>query len=138
MVLKEGDTVPGDGVVLDGAGEITESWITGATGVVRKLEGDHVFASSEISRGEIRIRMEATGEKHGCGTSGTPGIPGPSANRSARRKLIVSRDAMVLPALIFGLAALGRGGIHMTKAVLRPDYLSGPAIAGENALGSVN
>jgi hypothetical protein len=40
-------------------------------------------------------------------------------------------EAMVLPALLFGAAALARGGVHMTKAVIRPDYFTGPAIAEE-------
>ena len=35
-------------------------------------------------------------------------------------------ELLVGPALLLGLAALGRGGIHMTKAVIRPDYFSGP------------
>jgi hypothetical protein len=38
-------------------------------------------------------------------------------------------ELLVGPALLLGLAALGRGGIHMTKAVIRPDYFSGPAMA---------
>ena len=47
----------------------------------------------------------------------------PSAERFA--------DSFVLPTLLIGTAALGRGGLLMTQAVIRPDYVSGPTIAEE-------
>jgi hypothetical protein len=50
---------------------------------------------------------------------------------SAKTKASRFADSMVLPALFLGAAALGRGGLHMAKAVIRPDYFTGPAIAEE-------
>jgi hypothetical protein len=45
-------------------------------------------------------------------------------------------ELLVGPVLLLGLAALGRGGIHMTKAVIRPDYFSGPAIPNVAAIAA--
>ena len=130
VVVREGDVVPGDGTVLDGVGEVLESWITGATGPVRKLPGDPVFASTELFQGEIRMRMDATGE--GAAAARLASWFGQALRRPPlRAKAERMAESMVLPALVFGLAALGRGGIGMAKAVIRPDYFTGPAIAEE-------
>jgi hypothetical protein len=130
IVLREGDTVPGDGVILDGQAEVRESWITGAPGSASKQSGDPLYASTELSRGELRVRIDSVGERTAAGrlTSWYA-----SALRQPSLKIKSSRlaDAMVLPALLFGAAALARGGLHMTKAVIRPDYFTGPAIAEE-------
>jgi hypothetical protein len=40
-------------------------------------------------------------------------------------------ELLVAPALLLGIAALGRGEFHMTMAVIRPDYFSRPAMAEE-------
>jgi len=130
VILREGDTVPADGTVLDGIAEIRESWLTGALGLVRKEPGDRLYAASQIIHGEVNFRVES--------------VPGdtvadrlaayykqafdqprkyPSAQRFA--------DSFVLATLVIGAAALGRGGLLMTQAVIRPDYVTGPAIAEE-------
>jgi hypothetical protein len=130
VVVREGDIVPGDGTVLDGAGEVLESWITGATGPVRKLSGDLVFASAELCQGEFRMRMDATGENAAAARLASwygQALRQPPVKAKAGRMA----ESMVLPVLIFGLAALGRGGISMAKAVIRPDYFTGPSIAEE-------
>jgi cation transport ATPase len=130
IVLREGDTVPGDGVVLDGRAEVRESWITGAPGDARKQPGDALYASSELSRGEIRARIDSVGEQT---TAGRLTSWYARALRQPSLKIKSERlaNSMVLPVLIFGVAALARGGVSMTKAVIRPDYFTGPAIAEE-------
>ena len=130
VVVREGDIVPGDGTVLDGSGEVLESWITGATGAARKNSGDAVFASTELFQGEIRMRMEATGESAAASRLALwfgEALRQPALKTKADRYA----ESMVLPVLILGLAAFGRGGIGMTKAVIRPDYYSGTAMAEE-------
>lgn len=130
IVLREGDTVPGDGVVLQGRAEVRESWITGAPGAASKQPGDALYASSELSRGEIRARIDSVGERTAAGRLTTwyaRALRQPSLKVKSQRLA----NSMVLPVLVFGAAALARGGISMTKAVLRPDYFSGPAIAEE-------
>jgi hypothetical protein len=130
VILREGDTVPADGTVLDGIAETRESWLTCAPGLVRKKPGDKLYAGSEVIKGGINFRIEST--------------PGNAvADRLAafyKRGIDQTKkypqaegcaESMVLPALVIGTAALGRGGLSMTNAVIRPDYLTGPAIAEE-------
>lgn len=128
VVLREGDTVPGDGVVVDGAAEVSESWISGATDLTGKRSGDPVFASTELRQGEIRMRVDTIGGQTMASRLAswfTQALYEPSV----KRKSETLADSVVFPALILGLAALGRGGIPMAKAVLRPDYFTGPAVA---------
>jgi cation transport ATPase len=131
VVMREGDIVPGDGVVLEGSsGEVLESWISGAIDPVRKMPGDLLFASTELCEGEIRMRIDATGERTAAARLASwfgQALRQPSLKIKSERMA----ESMVLPVLIFGVAALGRGGIPMAKAVLRPDYFTGPAIAEE-------
>jgi len=130
VILREGDTVPADGTVIDGIAETRECWLTGAPGLVRKKSGDKLYASSQVTHGEVNFRIES--------------VPGdPVADRLAayfkqafdqpRTYPNAERfaESIVLPALVIGAVAIGRGGLSMTNAAIRPDYLTGPAIAEE-------
>src|SRR5271166_5069759 len=130
VILREGDTVPADGTVIDGIAEARECWLTGAPGLVRKKSGDKLYASSQVTHGEVNFRIES--------------VPGDTvADRLAayfKQAFDQPRtypnaesfaESIVLPALVIGAAALGRGGLSMTNAAIRPDYLTGPAIAEE-------
>jgi hypothetical protein len=130
VILREGDTVPADGTVLEGIAETRESWLTGALGLVRKEPGDKLYAASLVAHGEVNFRIESV-----LGNTVADRLAGyykqafdqprkyPSAERFG--------DSFVLPTLAIGVAALGRGGLSMTQAVIRPDYVTGPAIAEE-------
>jgi cation transport ATPase len=130
VILRDGDTVPADGTVIDGIAEARECWLTGAPGLVRKKSGDKLYASSKVTHGEVNFRIES--------------VPGDTvADRLAayfKQAFDQPRtypnaesfaESIVLPALVIGAAALGRGGLSMTNAAIRPDYLTGPAIAEE-------
>jgi hypothetical protein len=130
VVVREGDVVPADGTVLDGSGEVLESWITGAASAAKKVSGDPVFASTELCQGEIRMKIESTGDRAAASRLASwfgQALRQPALKTKAERYA----ESMVLPVLIVGLAAFARGGIGMTKAVIRPDYYSGTAIAEE-------
>jgi cation transport ATPase len=130
IILREGDTVPADGTVIDGIAETRESWITGALGLARKEAGDKLYAASQVTHGEVNFRIES--------------VPGDTvADRLAayfEQAFDQPRnypnaehfaESFVLPSLVIGVAALGRGGLLMTQAVIRPDYVTGPALAEE-------
>ena len=130
VILRAGDTVPADGTVIDGIAEIRESWLTGAPGLVRKEPGAKLYASSQVTYGEVNFRIESVpgdtvADRLAAYYKQAFNQPRkyPSAERFA--------DSFVLPILVIGTAALGRGGLLMTQAVIRPDYVSGPAIAEE-------
>ncbi|HTD14542.1 MAG TPA: hypothetical protein VK673_05155, partial [Chthoniobacterales bacterium] len=113
-----------------GIAETRESWLTGALGLVRKEPGDKLYAASLVAQGEVNFRIESVpGDTVAdrlaayCKQAFDQPRKYPSAERFA--------DSFVLPTLVIGVAALGSGGLLMTQAVIRPDYVTGPAIAEE-------
>jgi Cu2+-exporting ATPase len=61
VVLKPGDKVPVDGVVLDGRGTIDESMVTGESIPVEKHPGDEVIAGTINQSGSLRFRATKVG-----------------------------------------------------------------------------
>jgi Zn2+/Cd2+-exporting ATPase len=55
--VRPGERIPADGRVLDGAGEVDQSAITGESVPVRKGEGDSVFAATILSGGALTLEV---------------------------------------------------------------------------------
>jgi cation transport ATPase len=98
--------------------------------LVRKEPGDKLYAASQVAHGEVNFRIESVpgdtvADRLAAYYKQAFDQPGkyPNAERFA--------ESFVLPALVIGAAAFGRGGLLMTQAVIRPDYVTGPAIAEE-------
>ena len=130
VILREGDTVPADGTVIDGIAETRECWLTGVPGLIRKKSGDKLYASSQVTHGEVNFRIEsAPGDTVADRLAAyfKQAFDQPRTYPNAER----FAESIVLPALVIGAVALGRGGLSMTNAAIRPDYLTGPAIAEE-------
>jgi len=126
VILKAGDTAPADGIVITGEAKIQENLFTGSPKPAKKTEGSEIYATTQVTEGRVHFRVGADQPR-------ADRLLELYANAFARPKTDsqATRIAELLagPALLLGLAALGRGGIHMTKAVIRPDFFSGPAMA---------
>ena len=61
-VLKQGDSIPVDGVIVDGACSINEANITGESVPVYKKKDDKVFSSTINVAGYIKIKALKVGE----------------------------------------------------------------------------
>jgi heavy metal translocating P-type ATPase len=57
VVVRPGERIPGDGVVLEGASEVDQATITGEPLPVDKHPGDEVFAGTLNGRGVLRLRV---------------------------------------------------------------------------------
>lgn len=130
VVLNSGDFVPGDGVVLGGSAKIDDRLITGAMESGTKTKGEPVYASSRVVEGELRMQVRATGDETAAARiaawyAGNLKINPEHQSRRAKEYA----EAAVLPVLLIGLIGLYRGGMHMAKAAIRPDYLTGPMVA---------
>ncbi len=130
VVLNAGDIVPGDGIVLRGNATIDDRLITGAMESRTKTKGEPVYASSQVLEGELRMRVHTTNEETAAARIAAWYAENLKINpehQSLRAKQ--KAEAAVLPALLIGLLGLYRGGFSMAKAVIRPDYLTGPMVA---------
>ena len=62
-VVRPGQRIPADGVIIDGSGAVDESALTGESVPAEKTTGDTVLAASVNSSGFIRFRADKVGEQ---------------------------------------------------------------------------
>lgn len=62
-VVRPGQRIPADGVIIDGSGAVDESALTGESVPAEKTVGDTVLAASVNSSGFIRFRADKVGEQ---------------------------------------------------------------------------
>ncbi|MDO5532823.1 heavy metal translocating P-type ATPase [Sutterella sp.] len=62
VVLRTGATIPVDGVVLEGAGSVDESSMTGESAPVEKAAGDSLTGATLVASGHFVMRAERVGE----------------------------------------------------------------------------
>ena len=62
ILLRPGDRVPTDGVVLEGRAAVDEAMLTGESLPVDKAPGDPVYAGTLNQDGRLIVRVTATGE----------------------------------------------------------------------------
>lgn len=61
VLVTDGETVPVDGVILEGAGLVNEHALTSANAPIQKLPGSKLFAGSLIVSGRFLLTVHATG-----------------------------------------------------------------------------
>ncbi|TVQ66004.1 MAG: copper-translocating P-type ATPase [Balneolaceae bacterium] len=62
MIIRTGETVPADGVVVDGKGSLDEAMITGEPMPVTRTVGDPVVGGTINREGFLRVKVTVTGE----------------------------------------------------------------------------
>ena len=62
FIVRPGESVPVDGVVIDGASCINEAMLTGESMPVAKAAGERVFAATQNQLGQLRCRATGVGE----------------------------------------------------------------------------
>ncbi len=62
VLVKAGEKVPADGIVVSGKSTVNESMVTGEAKAVGKKEGDKVIGGSINGDGTLTIRVTGTGE----------------------------------------------------------------------------
>jgi len=63
MVVRPGEKVPTDGVVVDGRSEVDESMATGESVPVPKAQGDEVIGATVNGQGLLKVRATKVGEE---------------------------------------------------------------------------
>ncbi|WP_413561260.1 heavy metal translocating P-type ATPase [Bdellovibrio sp. HCB209] len=63
VLVKNGESIPVDGIVVEGASSIDESMLTGESLPVEKKVGDHVYAATLNQEGSLQIKATGVGNK---------------------------------------------------------------------------
>ena len=62
ILIRPGEQVPADGVVVEGASTMNEAFLTGESRQVPKETGDEVIAGAVNGEGALKVRVTRTGE----------------------------------------------------------------------------
>lgn len=62
ILVKPGEKVPADGVIVEGSSDLNESMLTGESKPVQKSEGDEVVGGAINGSGAIKVEVKGTGE----------------------------------------------------------------------------
>jgi Cu2+-exporting ATPase len=62
VLIRPGEKIPSDGIILKGSSYIDESMLTGESAPVEKEKGDNVIGGSVNGDGSLEIQVKSTGE----------------------------------------------------------------------------
>jgi len=104
VVVRAGEVIPVDGVVLEGVAAVDQHVLTGEARPVEKTIGDEVLAATVVLTGKLYVRLEQAGSETTVARIGE--ILAQTVDFRSMRQLQVQQitDRLVLPTL--GLAAL--------------------------------
>ncbi|WP_322155531.1 heavy metal translocating P-type ATPase [Paratractidigestivibacter sp.] len=121
--LGAGQVLPVDGTVVEGAGEIDQSSMTGESALVRKGAGSTVYAGTALEHGDLKVSVTAP-----PGTARIDNIVSMVEESSELKASAQSRAERLADGLVpysflafFGIWALTRN-INKAMAVLMVDY----------------
>lgn len=63
LLVKPGEKIPGDGLIIKGLSSVNESMLTGESKPVSKKEGDAIIGGSINGEGSLTIEIRKTGEE---------------------------------------------------------------------------
>jgi len=105
--VADGETVPADGIVIDGSASVDESLLSGESEPRRRVPGDAVLAGSLVTGGAVQLRIERIGRA--TVISGIAELLSEARRRRPRLAQLADRAAAWFIALILvstGLAAV--------------------------------
>jgi Cu2+-exporting ATPase len=62
ILIKPGEKIPADGVIIEGESNLNESMLTGESKPVSKKKGDSVIGGAINGNGSLKVKVEGTGE----------------------------------------------------------------------------
>jgi manganese/zinc-transporting P-type ATPase C len=134
IAIRKGETIPVDGVVVEGLAAVDEEALSGAAGAVDKAPGDTVYASTFVRDGRVTVRVAKVGHDTVAGYIGAR-LPRAKIERllsSAEAERIANRNARSVLA-IAGINLLATRRLRPSQAVVRSDYATAPRLSAQLA-----
>jgi Cu2+-exporting ATPase len=134
IVVGTGESIPVDGVIIDGGAMIDQQSLTGESTPADKQEDDHVYASTVIVAGKVTVRVEETGKN--TLASQVISIINEASNYDVRLQSVGEKmaDKMVIPTLGLGVMGYASAGTGALLAIINADYGTGIRVAAPIAL----
>ena len=104
VLVRPGESIPADGLLLKGESAVNESMITGESRPVKKTEGDEVIAGTINGTGSLRIEVTGSGEN--TKLSGIMRLVADAQKSKSRAQHLADRAARALTGVAIGAAAL--------------------------------
>ncbi|MCK0538676.1 heavy metal translocating P-type ATPase [Alcanivorax quisquiliarum] len=122
LLLAQGDTVPVDGIVHEGEGDISEAAITGEPLPARRVVGDTLPAGGKVLEGRVQLRATGTVD------SSLVAQIAEQVSRAAEERVTVVRDWQRVAPLFIGASLL------LAVVTLAIHWEDSPALAFEHML----
>lgn len=104
VLVRPGESVPADGVVVEGESHLNEAMITGESKLVSKGPADEVIAGTINEEGSLRVEVSATGDD--TALAGIMRLVREAQNSKSRTQLLADRAAGWLFYIALGAATV--------------------------------
>lgn len=104
VMVRPGGRIPADGRIVEGAGDLDESMITGESRTVRRGLGDTVVAGTVSTDSALRIEITAVGDD--TVLAGIQRLVAEAQNSSSRAQVLADRAAAMLFWFALGAAVV--------------------------------
>lgn len=134
IVVGTGESIPIDGVIIDGGAMIDQQSLTGESTPADKQEDEHVFASTVIVAGKINVKVEETGKN--TLASQVISIINEASGYDVKLQSVGEKmaDKMVLPTMGLGAMGYATAGPGALLAIMNADFGTGIRVAAPIAL----
>lgn len=124
-VVRPGEKVPSDGVIVEGAAAIDESMLTGESIPADKQPGDRVYGATLNTNGLIKIRIERIGE--GTILAQIVKLVADAQTKKAPIQKLADRIAGIFVPIVLAIAALTAVGWYLATGDVAQAII--PAVA---------
>ncbi len=107
VLVRPGETIPADGVVVDGTSHVDESMLTGEPAPVRKSAGDEVVGATLNRNGAMRVQVRRVGAE--TVLSRIIGLVQQAQGSKAPIQRLADRVAAVFVPVVIGIAVVTFG-----------------------------
>jgi Cu2+-exporting ATPase len=104
VLVRPGERIPADGIIVEGTADVDESMITGESKPVSKAPSATVIAGTVASGSSLRVRVTAVGEK--TALSGIMRLVATAQASGSRKQALADRAAAILFYVALGSGVL--------------------------------